>query len=455
MRDDSFRKKVARELAVERMMSQVSQDELAEQLGTSKSSISRIESGRQNLTLDYVSDIAYALGKEPVLELREPPVEYGDVSVYEFKLYDETLLEFSMERAPATKIKILKINEDRREVFPLDLETTPEGLLEWLSHRTIPKHREMVEDILDALKISNDDTKGIIDICMGLSLNDSYWVPQKELESTYSEMNLYKNDFSSALALIAYTGKYFGKVKKMRTTPELTTGGMLRKAWRYFGPDDIWLYKGGTFGFANTGNEPFSEYYACQIAEKMGINAVHYELENWMGILASKCKIFTDIDTAYIPIGRIVTTGGIDAVMDYYKLLGDDFYEQLVDMLIFDAVVINEDRHYGNFGVLRDNKSGKIIAPAPVFDNGVSLLCYAMHDDFDDIEKYLKSRTNPYGRGNQFMDLAKRLIGNRQSEMLRKLINFKFKDSNVAALPRWRIEALEEIIQERVSELLK
>ena len=165
----------------------------------------------------------------------------------------------------------------------------------------------MVEDILDALKISNDDTKGIIDICMGLSLNDSYWVPQKELESTYSEMNLYKNEISSALALIAYTGKYFGKVKKMRTTPELTTGGMLRKAWRYFGPDDIWLYKGGTFGFANTGNEPFSEYYACQIAKKMGINAVHYELENWMGILASKCKIFTDIDTAYIPIGRIVT----------------------------------------------------------------------------------------------------------------------------------------------------
>ena len=97
--------------------------------------------------------------------------------------------------------------------------------------------------------------------------------------------------------------------------------------------------------------------------------------------------------------------------MDYYKLLGDDFYEQLVDMLMFDAVVINEDRHYGNFGVLRDNKSGKIIAPAPVFDNGVSLLCYAMHDDFDDIEKYLKSRTNPYGRGNQFMHSSQKDYG--------------------------------------------
>lgn len=455
MRDDKFRKKVARELAVRRMMSQISQDELAEKLGTSKSSISRIESGRQNLTLDYVSDIAYVLGKEPVLELRDPAIEYGDKTVYELKMYDETLMEFSMERTPALKIEILKVNEDRREVFPLDLEPTPEGLLNWLSHRTIPKHREMVRDILDSLDIGSDDIKGVIDVCLGLSLNDSYWTPQRGLEKKYSEMNLYENEFSSALALIAYTGKYYGNVKKMRTSPELTTGGMLRKAWRFFGADDIWLYKGGTFGFANSGNEPFSEYYSCQIAEKMGLNAVHYDLEQWMGILASKCKLFTDINTSYIPIGRIVKEGGIDAVLDYYKKQGEDFYEQLVDMLVFDAVVINEDRHYGNFGVLRDNRSGKIVAPAPVFDNGISLLCYAMKADFDEIEKYLKSRSNPYGRDNQFISLAKRIMGKRQKDMLRKLINFKFEDSDVSALPRWRIEALEEIVQDRVAELLK
>lgn len=457
MRDDSFRKKVARELAVERMMSQVSQDELAEQLGTSKSSISRIESGRQNLTLDYVSDIAYALGKEPVLELREPPVEYGDVSVYELKLYDETLLEFSMERTPHFKIDILKINEDCKEVFPLDLDLTPEGLETWLEHRTIPKHREKVRSVLRSLGVSEEDLKGIIDICMGLSLNDSYWIPQKGFEKSFSEMNLYNNEFSSILSLIAYTGNDIDLKKKLRTTPELTTGGMLRKAWRFFGPNDIWLYKGGTFGFANAGNEPYSEFYASQIAKKMGINAIEYRIENWEGILASKCKLFTDIRTAYIPIGRIVTEGGIDAVLQYYKEQGENFYEQLVDMLVFDAVIINEDRHYGNFGVLRDNKSGKIVAPAPVFDNGVSLLCYAMADDFakSNIRRYISERTNPYGYNNQFMPLAKRIMGKRQRDMLRKLINFKFEDSDVSALPRWRIEALEEIIQERVSELLK
>ena len=46
----------------------------------------------------------------------------------------------------------------------------------------------------------------------------------------------------------------------------------------------------------------------------MGINVVHYELENWKGILASKCRLFTDIDTSFIPIGRIVTSGGISGI---------------------------------------------------------------------------------------------------------------------------------------------
>ena len=44
-------------------------------------------------------------------------------------------------------------------------------------------------------------------------------------------------------------------------------------------------------------------------------------------------------------------------------------------MLVFDAVILNEDRHFGNFGLLVDSHTNKIIAPAPIFDNGLSLLC--------------------------------------------------------------------------------
>ena len=75
------------------------------------------------------------------------------------------------------------------------------------------------------------------------------------------------------------------------------------EAWRFVEGDGIYLYKGGTEGAANTGNEPYSEYYACQIADKMGISCVQYDLENWKGILASKCRLFTDIDTSFVLSG--------------------------------------------------------------------------------------------------------------------------------------------------------
>lgn len=450
----TLRERVTNNLAVERLVAGVSQQELADRLGTSKSSISRIEHGGQNITLDYVSAYAEALGKEVSFSVHEPPVEYGDKSTYYLRLYDEKLAEFSIERS-ADLYHLLWVNEDKKHLLPLDLELSDEGMRHWLEKRTIPKNREMVGDIMRSLGLKMQDTKGILDIGFGLSLNDSYWTPQADFEGSFGEYNLYENEFTSALSLVAYTGNYIDVREKFRTSPELTTNGMLRKGWKFFGKGDIWLYKGGTFGFANTGNEPYSEFYASQIAERMGLNAVKYELENWMGILASKCRLFTDIDTSFIPIGRIVRTGGINACLDYYRELGDEFYQQLADMLVFDAVIINEDRHYGNFGLLRDNRTGRIIAPAPVFDNGLSLLCYAMKDDFDKLDKYIEDRSNPYGWDKDFMSLARRVMGPRQRAMLRRLINFRFEDSDVANPPAWRKQALEQLVQKRMQELLK
>lgn len=61
-------------------------------------------------------------------------------------------------------------------------------------------------------------------------------------------------------------------------------------------------------------------------------------------------------------------------------------------MLVFDAVILNEDRHFGNFGLLVDSHKNKIIAQAPIFDNSLSLLCYAMNDDLENMETYVSTR---------------------------------------------------------------
>lgn len=445
------RQSIIQKLTQARLEKGLTQEQLAKLIGTQRSNICRIESGTQNLSLDMMLKIAEALGKDIsiMLEERSKPM----TNVYSLRLYDEDLITFSLEEKglEGLQANILYSDTQKAKLFPLDLMLTDEGIVKWLEKRVIPKNRQFVDEILKTLGLSVNNTKGIIDVCMGLSLNDSYWVVSADFKGEFADYNLYENRFSEALSLVAYTG-VGGSNEAFSTSPELTTNGMLRKAWRFVDGDGIYLYKGGTVGAANTGNEPYSEYYACQIAEAMGLPCVKYDLENWKGILASKCKLFTNIDTAFVAVGRILKKCTLKECLEYYASLGTDFYEQLCSMLVFDSVIYNEDRHFGNFGVLRDNHTGQIISPAPIFDNGLSLFNFAMPDDFKNLEEYAKTRSNPYRIS--YEEICKEVMGAKQKSQLRRLIGFKFKRHSSFNFPEERLAAIEKQVNERVRELL-
>ena len=374
---------------------------------------------------------------------------------YILRLFDIDLVRFTLQEEGLKGLvaNILWVNNNLKNCFPLDLELTSEGLIKWLERRVIPKNRTFVEKILESLGLHMNDTKGIIDVCKGLSLNDSFWIVPEGFEGTFDQYNLYDNRFSEMLSLVAYTG-IGNSVEAFSTSPELTTNGMLPKAWRFIESDGIYLYKGGTSGASNTGNEPYSEYYASQVAKAMGLPAVTYELENWKGILASKCKLFTSKDIAFVPIGRIVKTGGVQATLDYFERLSPTDFEQVKSMLVFDAVIYNEDRHFGNFGVLRDNHSGKILGAAPIFDNGLSLFNFAVKSDFKDLDSYAKTRTTPYGAVT-YETICKNVIGKTQLAQLRKLIGFRFERHPKINWEEERLTAIEKHIQKRVQMLLE
>ena len=373
--------------------------------------------------------------------------------IYELRLYDKTMLtfEFMTDISIGYSVKIISVGE-AQPLLPLDMSLDDGGVLKWLERRVIPKNRTFVEEILRTFGLALSDTKGIIDICKGLSLNDSYWVVPEGFEGKFADYNLYENRFSEILSLVAYTGVAQSDAA-FTTSPEFTTSGMLPKAWRYIEGEGIYLYKGGTSGFANTGKEPYSEYYASQIAEAMSLEAVHYDLEKWKGILASKCRLFTDINTAFIPIGRIVKTGGLAAVIKYYDGLGDNYADSIRDMLVFDALTYNEDRHFGNFGLLRDNHTGKITAPAPIFDNGISLFNYAMPGDYGSLDEYAKTRAPAYG-GTTFEGICQSFMTLRQSEKLRKMLSFTFGRHPKLNLPEEHLAAIETHLRKRASKLI-
>lgn len=375
--------------------------------------------------------------------------------IYELRQYDTPLLTFYIKYLEFDKLEYIIewVNEKNKHLLPIGLTIDSDSLAKWLKSRVIPKNREFSNQILVNSGVNSNDIIGIINICKGLSLNDSYWVVEKGFTGKFAEYNLYQNKFTRTLALIAYTGYGSNTIKGFTSSPEYTTNGMLKKCWRRINKK-IYLYKGGTSGGANTGNEPYSEYYASQIAEQMGINHISYNLAKWKESLCSICELFTNIDTSYVSIYRFNQGNSLTDIANFLKSLGQEFYNEFVDMMIFDALICNTDRHTGNYGLLVDNKTNKPIRFAPIFDNGLSLFNFAMESDLIDVEKYAKTRF-PANSSVSFDEIVKAFISERQKSQLRKLINFKFKKHSRYNLPNDRLIIIEEFLQKRINSFLK
>ena len=125
-----------------------------------------------------------------------------------------------------------------------------------------------VSNFLSQTNLNEKDTKGIIDICQGLSLNDCYWIVKEDCKDLFEDKNLYTNSFNTNIASIAFAGYGSYTRSSFRSSPDFTTNGMLAKSWHRI-KGEILLYKSGTEGFVNSGLEPFLEYYASQIAKAM------------------------------------------------------------------------------------------------------------------------------------------------------------------------------------------
>ena len=375
--------------------------------------------------------------------------------IYELKHFDKTVLKFSAnEGSSEPNIKIIWTDDDR-SLLPLDLSLSDDSLYKWLKHRTIPSNRASVRNLLSKCGLNLNRPLGIIKVSKGLSLNDCYWIVEEGFDGAFADYNLYDNHLSRILANIAFTGYGSSVRSSMASSPEFTTNGMLPKCWRRIN-GKIYLFKGGTSGASNTGMEPYSEYYAAQIAKVMGINAIDYNLSKWKGELCSYCELFTDKDYSFIPVGRIVKTGGMEAVRAYYQQLGQKYIDALDDMIILDALICNTDRHYGNFGFLVNNQTNTIAAPAPLFDHGNSLFNFVGRDDLENYEKFTQyTATLLPCVYDDFIAEAKAVLTKRHRDKLRSLLNFTFSKHLRYNLPKQRLKYIEKQIRERASLLLE
>lgn len=247
-------------------------------------------------------------------------------------------------------------------------------LSNWFKGRGIPLWRDDLDLLLSKLNISAPAE--LLDKAFGLSLSDQYWIKPYDSKIEYKDINFFEHDFNDA----EFTDATFSNSTETSTkisliSPNNTTDGRLKKTW-IIEEGKRYLLKGG---YKNEVLQPFNEALASMISSRLGFNHVTYTLEVIKDKVVSKCECFINENTELVSAYQILYNNcdKDNAYETYISLLEKhgikDARSSLEDMFILDYIMLNEDRHLNNFGIIRDVQTLNWIGTAPIFDTGESL----------------------------------------------------------------------------------
>lgn len=369
------------------------------------------------------------------------------VGRYELRLFDEPAVLFDLGRddSGSGTVHVASLGPAR---LPLGLDPTDEGLAKWLSTRALPLNRAYADKLCLQMGIAPGDSARVVEVGRGLSLNDSYWVVPEGFDGAFDDYNLFENDFSALLSLVAYTGRLdAARLGSHGLTPELSTGGTLAKAWRIADDGTRLLFKASTEGYAP--GEPLSEAATSAISAVAGIRHAGYWLDRWDGRTCSVCACFCDRETSYVPFAVATGKTSLPDVVATTMALGGNVFEDLADMLVLDCLCANTDRHLTNFGLMVDASSGKVMGLSPVFDNGRALFPNVSDSELDALPA-IASYSRPAFGADSFDLLAARIMGERQAEWLARLADADLDETlRSSGMGEARAEALSAFLSER------
>ena len=272
------------------------------------------------------------------------------------------------------------------------------SLSEWFKGRGIPSLRDDLDLLLAKLNISTPTE--LLDKAFGLSLSDQYWIKPFDSEIEYKDINFFEHDFEdSEFTSVTFSNTRDSNTKISLISPNNTTDGRLKKTW-IIENGKRYLLKGG---YKNEVMQPFNEVLATMICKRLGFKHIPYTIDVIKDKIVSKCECFINKDTELISAYQILhnNCNKDKAYETYIKILENNGIskarEEIENMFILDFIMLNEDRHLNNFGIIRNVENLNWIETAPIFDTGQSLNIL----DYNDEELVIN------GDGRFFYDMDK------------------------------------------------
>ena len=241
----------------------------------------------------------------------------------------------------------------------------------WWERRQVPKDRLNLKNIVGSLY--NPGTNQLLANSFGLNLSDQYWLKPDTCEVNWEDVNFFENDFTKDLGEIYLDRADCLQYKGQAIGPDVATNGTRIKAWKKIGEDLCLLKKSGTFL-----QEAYNEVAGTKLCQSLGVPSVQYRvLVDETGVY-SVCKCAVQKDEEIVSAydlwldGLCKETNAVKDFVTYRKLLKDRGLkrvdEQLDAMIAVDYILKNEDRHWSNFGIIRDANTLEWKRLMPVFD---------------------------------------------------------------------------------------
>lgn len=371
------------------------------------------------------------------LMLNDTPVLYFNFDEMIVETIDNRLLPYYL------RDRIRSICNESSYNIAKTLAYNVSTLKTWMSNRVLSLNRDFAKSIYTMFGISqhNDlDTRAKICImCHGVSITDSYWIKDDtEVSLRYSDVNLRVNHFKDIVS-IALKGDN-PSFTTDANCPELTTKGLFRKAWiRDAKTKELYLLKSDRH---SDNINTHCEVMASHILDCfVNLDHVTYTGRKTKIGYIDKCKNFVTNEYSFVEAYE---------VMEYCKLHNIDFRAwsfarfgtTFANIIVADWIIMNTDRHDGNYGFMMDNSTGELVSVAPLFDYNLALVSDVLGKDAGNtISQMFNTKETLNDLKNKYIDASDLVI---DTTKLSRCYKYLGKYPKVQKAVKKRIEVLYE-----------
>ena len=277
-----------------------------------------------------------------------------------------------------------RINEAEKEHLPLGGQMNDMKFHDWWRDRAIPKTRHGAKTALQRLGYATTNS-ALVDN-LALSLSDCYWIRPRDQELSWSEINLFTNDFVDAFGEITINKDKVIDIRNKTRFSCAASQGELQKKWCISSDGRRYMVKGN---YGQSYQQSLNEIFATKLHSEQGFS-------NYTEYILAKLKVEGDLEgigcLSYdfcseniecISAWELLQTIKIKQNESYYYPLKkvciglgiseEDFTAFMDYQIMTDYLLSNTDRHMNNISIMRDPDTLKVLGFAPIYDTGNSM----------------------------------------------------------------------------------